>query len=131
MFLKQLTDDARKAGMRQGVCATLIVASPFILAGIKWMAENRQPLAERMKRLQSTDMYAKIFDKKNYEQKKAERKLETFRSAEGNYNDYDVEASKEEDEALFTMIKEITKQELSGNTEKTEKKAKVKKSEGS
>ncbi|RKD26817.1 hypothetical protein BEP19_16615 [Ammoniphilus oxalaticus] len=117
MFFKDFTTEARQAGVRQGMWTTLLVTSPFIIAGVKWIAENRKPMMERVKDVQSSNMYAKLFDRANYEEKEAEQKLNKFRSGEGNYSNFDVEASKEEDEALFSMIRELTKQELS-NREK-------------
>lgn len=118
MLFKNRLHGAHQAGFRQGMWTALLVASPFIIAGVKWMADNREPVMDRMKDLKETDFYTRVFDKDSYQEKEAKRKLEKFRLSEGNYNEYDTEASSEEDEALFHILKEITKNELSKKNEK-------------
>lgn len=113
MFFRQRMNDSHQAGFKQGLWTALLVASPFILAGIKWMADNKEPVMERMKDFKETDLYTRVFDKESYQEKEAQQKLEKIRSSEGNYNNFDVEAAKDDDAALFNMIKEITKKELS------------------
>lgn len=113
MFFKEQMQKAHQSGYKQGMYTALLVASPFILAGVKWLAENRRPVMERVKDLNGMELYSRVFNKQSYQEKEAEEKLEKFRSSDGNYSDYDVEAGKEEDEALFHMIKEIAKNEIS------------------
>jgi len=121
MFFRQRMHDAHRAGFRQGLWTAVLVASPFILAGVKWMSDNKEPVMERMKDLKGMDLYTRVFDKEGYQEKEAEQKLEKFRSSEGNYNNFDVEAGKDDDEALFQMIKQIAKKELSKRDEQSTK----------
>lgn len=120
-LFKQRMQDAHQAGFKQGLWTALLVASPFILAGVKWMADNRQPVMERMKDFRGMDLYTRVFDKQGYQEKEAKQKLDQFRQGEGNFNNFDVEAGKDDDQALFNMIKEITKKELSKREEQQPK----------
>ncbi len=112
MFMRNRVGAARSEGFRQGMWTALLVSSPFIIAGVKWMVENSDPLMNKVKGIKESDIYTQLFDRNAYVEKDANKKLDKFRSAEGNYGKYDVEASNEEDEALFKMMKEITKNEL-------------------
>lgn len=112
MFMKSRFDNTRRDGFRQGMWTGLLVASPFIIAGVKWMVENSDPLMDKVKGIKQSDIYTQFFDRNTHTAKEANKKLDKFRSAEGNYGNYDVEVSNEEDEALFHMMKEITKNEL-------------------
>lgn len=112
MLMKDRLGSARRDGFRQGMWTGLLIASPFIIAGAKWMMENFDPLMKRVKGMKQSDVYTQLFDRNAHREKEANKKLDNFRSAEGNFGNYDVEASNEEDEALFHMIKEITKNEL-------------------
>ena len=105
--------EARHEGFRQGMWTALLIASPFIFAGAKWMMENAEPVVDKVKDLRNSDLYTQFFDEKAHEEKTMNKKLSAIRSGEGNYGDYDVEAAKESDEALFQMFKEIAKKELS------------------
>ena len=119
-MFRQRMQDAHQSGFRQGMWTALLVASPFIVAGVKWMADNREPVMDRMKNLRGMDLYTRVFDREGYQEKEANQKLEKIRSSEGSYNDFDVEASTEEDEQLFHMIKEIAKSEFSKSDEPAE-----------
>lgn len=112
MYRKNRLWSARQDGFRQGMWTGLLIASPFIIAGVKWMMENSDPLMNKVKGIKQSDMYTQFFDRNAHTEKEANKKLDKFRAAEGNFGNYDVEASNEEDEALFHMMKEITKNEL-------------------
>lgn len=104
---------AHREGFKQGLWTALLVASPFIVAGVRWMYDHADPMVDRVKGVKNSDMYTRFFDKETHQDKEATRKLDKFRSGEGNYGDHDVEVSSEEDAELFNIIKEIAKKELS------------------
>ncbi|WP_167577467.1 hypothetical protein [Ammoniphilus sp. YIM 78166] len=111
--MRSRSRQARHEGFKQGMWTTLLLASPFIVAGAKWMMENADPMVDRVKNLKKTDLYTQFFDEEAHEEKTMNRKLSTIRSGEGNFGNHDVEVAKENDEALFQMFKEIAKKELS------------------
>lgn len=117
VLIKNRTREAHREGFKQGMWTALLVASPFIAAGAKWMLENADPMVHRMRNLKGSDFYTQLFNQEVHQEKEANRKLTKFRNGEGNYGNYDVEVSDEDDEALFHMIKEITKKELSKTKE--------------
>ncbi|HJV45532.1 MAG TPA: hypothetical protein VJ824_07380 [Bacillota bacterium] len=109
MVFKNTSAKAHREGYRQGLMTALLVSSPFIVAGVKWMMENSGTMVKQMKNVTDTDLYTQFFDKPRHEEKTAARQLDNMRANEGNYT---MEASNGEDEQLFKMIKEITKSEL-------------------
>lgn len=113
MFTRSRSRQAHHEGFKQGMWTALLIASPFIVAGAKWMMENADPVVDRVKNLKKSDLYTQFFDEEAHVEKSVNKKLSTIRSGEGNFGDYDVEVAKENDEALFQMFKEIAKRELS------------------
>ena len=113
MFMRSRSREAQHEGFKQGMWTALLIASPFIVAGAKWMIDNADPVVDRVKSLKKSDLYTQFFDEQAHEEKTVNQKLSAMRSGEGNYGDYDVEIAKENDEALFQMFKEIAKKELS------------------
>lgn len=105
--------EAHREGFKQGMWTALLIASPFIVAGAKWMFDHSDPVVNRVKDLRNSDLFTQLFDEQAHQEKTVKRQMSKIRSGEGNYGDFDVEAAKEDDEALFHMIKEITKKELS------------------
>ncbi|RXT08118.1 hypothetical protein [Ammoniphilus sp. CFH 90114] len=115
--MRSRTRVAHREGFKQGMWTALLIASPFIAAGAKWMFENADPMVNRIRQVKGSDLYTQLFNQEAHQEKEANRKLSKIRSGEGNYGDFDIEASDEDDEALFHMIKEITKRELSKRSE--------------
>jgi hypothetical protein len=110
MFLRNLMNRRQRDGYKQGFMTALLITSPFIVAGIKWMMDNSEPMVKQMKNVTDSDLYTQFFDKQKHEEKSATRKLQNMRANEGNFH---IEAADHDDDAqLFKMIKEITKNEL-------------------
>jgi hypothetical protein len=109
---------SHQEGYRQGMWTALIIASPFIVAGAKWMMENTQPIMDSVDRIKKTDFYSGLFDKEFFNEKKANERLQSFRAGEGMVGDDEPAVSRKKDEDVFHALEEITRNELQNKNKK-------------
>ena len=108
MFRQMADEKVYEKGYRRGMWTALLIASPFIIAGAKWMMNNKSPLLNSMQEMKKMDLYTQFFDKEAHEQKTADRKLETFRKEEGNFGAPDT-GFKEETSSDQDLMKTISR----------------------
>ncbi|MBP1933749.1 hypothetical protein [Ammoniphilus resinae] len=109
MFTNNRFKQGHRDGFRQGLWTAFLISSPFIFLGIKWMAENSDPVAKQWSSLKKSDLYTRLFDKNAQDEKNMNRKLDRFRAGEGSFGDYDVEMDAESQE-MIELIKKVTKE---------------------
>jgi len=107
LFINNRFKQGHRDGFRQGLWTAFLISSPFIFLGVKWMVENSDPVSKRLSSIKQSDFYTQLFDKNAREEKNMNKKLERFRSGEGNYGGYDVEMD-EEDQEMIELIKKVT-----------------------
>lgn len=100
-----------RTGLRQGIGITLLVASPLIVAGVKWMIDNQEPLKKQMQKTKEADWFIRVFNKDKHEERKVERRLNDMRRNEGNIGSFDVEAADDDTQSLSEMMKNIAMNE--------------------
>jgi hypothetical protein len=113
MFKQMTTERIYDKGFRRGMWTALLISSPFIVAGVKWMMNNKAPLVDSVKGMKKMDLYTQFFDKDAHEQKTANRKLDTFRKEEGNFGSEDINFKEEtsSDQDLMKTISRIVQEE--------------------
>lgn len=66
--------DGYDRGKVTGIISTLLIASPFIIAGAKVLFEKSTPAVKKgMKKIQDTDLYTRYFNKDEYLQRNFEK----------------------------------------------------------
>lgn len=109
MFKQMAAERVYDKGYRRGMWTALLISSPFIVAGVKWMMNNKAPLMDSMKEMKKMDLYTQFFDKEAHEQKTAKKTLATFRKEEGNYGSDKADFKEEtgSDQDLMQTISRI------------------------